>query len=217
MTETLPAESPYAPGPMPASASISCPSCQNPISAGPQFGPVARECPSCRKKPTVRVFPRLFVPEESKPAFGELSTDGDATCSFYPELKAEHVCEECGCFMSEKASISWGGKSLCLPCLHSLREKKGKDEFRASLKLYDNTALGLVVPFLAFFPLAFITLFTAPAALYYLIRYRKSSLGLVPRGPFRWWLALFFAIVVNGAWIFLIISWIGLIANGLSS
>ncbi len=204
--------------PPPPAVGLSCPHCRNPIPVALQTAeasPVA--CPTCRKTSTVRVFPRLHVADAPKSVQGTLSAEGDATCSFYPELKAEHVCDECGCFMSEKAAVNWGGKTLCLPCLHTLREKKGKGGYRASVRLYDNMALGLIVPFLLLFPLAFFTILTAPVALYYVIRYRKSSRGIVPRSSFRWWLALLLSLAVNGVWLFLIISWIGLLIENITS
>jgi hypothetical protein len=138
-----------------------------------------------------------------------MSGEGDAVCRFYPDMKADTICDECGCFLSEKAAAAWGGSTFCLPCLHLLREEKGKDDFLAKRALYDNTALGLVL-FLS--PLS---LFTAPVALYYLIRYRKSSRGIVPRGKFRWILALVLSVGFVSGWLFLLILWISAIGDSL--
>ena len=166
-------------------------------------------CPACRAPVYVSIYPRLRtgVDLNKGAANSHLSGEGDAVCRFYPELKAETVCDECGCFLSEKAAVTWSGRSFCMPCLHSLRENKGQDEFLAKRTLYDNTALGLVL-FLS--PLS---LFTAPVALYYLIRYRNSSRGMVPRGKFRWFLALILSIGFVLGWLFLLVLWIAAIAD----
>ena len=136
--------------------------------------------------------------------------EGDAVCQFYPELQAEAICDECGCLLSRKAAVDWGGRTFCLPCLHSLREGKQTDDFLARRTLYDNVALGLVL-FLA--PLSIIT---GPLAFYYVLRYRDASRGLVPRSRFRWWLALVLSVALTIGWVFLFILWIAMIVRAVS-
>lgn len=193
-------------------AHVACPKCHRALAdeiLQDHAEPLA--CPFCDSSLYARVYPRLRKQSggRANPA-AALSGDGDAVCRFYPELKAETVCDECGCFLSQKAAVSWGGRDLCMPCLHVLRETKGKDEFLAKRTLYDNTALGLIL-FLS--PLS---LFTAPIALYYLIRYRNSSRGIVPRTKFRWWLALILSVGFALAWLFLLVLWIAAIVDSVA-
>lgn len=192
--------------------SVACPKCYRVLPDGMLQGHAeAERCPSCRATLYVRSYPRLQKGFDSASSSTvALSGEGDAVCRFYPELKAEAVCEECGCFLSKKAAIVWSGRDLCMPCLHLLRETKGKDEFLAKRTLYDNTALALIL-FLS--PLS---LFTAPVALYYLIRYRKASRGIVPRGKFRWWLAMVLSVGAALGWLFLLILWIAAIVDSMS-
>jgi len=199
---------------MEAVAKVTCPKCRAVLPEEVlQHHSVSEQasCPACRAPVYVSAFPRLRSGEilNEKSGLNKVSEEGDAVCQFYPELKAETVCDECGCFMSSKASVTWGARVLCLPCLHQLREKKGDDEFLAKRTLYDNTALGLVL-FLS--PLS---LFTAPWALYYLIRYRNSSRGLVPRGKARWILALVLSLGFMLGWLLLLVLWIAAIADSL--
>lgn len=197
---------------MEATAKVACPRCYRALPDDllrnrSQGG----ACPNCRATVLVHAYPRLWKRFDSggDPGSGAVSEDGDAVCRFYPELKAETICEECGCLLSAQAAVNWGGRSYCLPCLHSLREEKGENEFLAKRIIYDNSALGLVL-FLA--PLS---LFTAPMALYYLIRYRDASRGMVPRGKFRWWAALVLSVGFSLGWLFVVVLWIAAIVESL--
>lgn len=192
---------------MEAVAQVNCPKCRSVLPDDVlQYHSDSdlASCPACRATVYAKVYPRLHVESIPKKDSGlnGVSEEGDAVCSFYPDLKAEAVCEECGCLLSEKASVIWSGNSFCMPCLHSLREKKGSDAFLSKRTLYDNSALGLVL-FLA--PLS---LFTAPMALYYLIRYRNSSRGIVPRGKGRWVLAMILSAGIMMGWLFLLVLWL---------
>ncbi len=155
---------------------------------------------------TLETFPRLRASEPSNSVEGRglQAREGEAVCQFYPELQAETVCEECGCFLSRKASVEWSGRTLCLPCLHNLREQKGADAFSSRRSLPDNVGIALVVFLLP------LTLFTGPYAIFYLLRHRKTPGSLVPRSRFRWWLALVLAILATTGWLVLFVIWIAM-------
>ena len=159
------------------------------------------------------VFPRLTALSrvDQKGGEGQRANDGEAVCQFYPELQADTVCDECGCFMSQKAAVTWSGRNLCLPCLHQLREAKSSDAFAAKRTLHDNVGLGLVVFLLP------LTLITGPIALFYLIRHRKAPGSLVPRSRLRWRLALSLAAATTVGWIFLFIVWISMIVRAITN
>lgn len=194
---------------MEAVVQVTCPKCHSVLPLDGESD--LATCPACRAPVYAKIYPRLRTGELSGKAVGTsgMSEEGDAVCSFYPELKAETVCEECGCLLSEKASVIWTGNSYCMPCLHLMREQKGKDGFLSKRILYDNTALGLVL-FLS--PLS---LFTAPLALYYLVRYRNSSRGIVPRGKARWVLALILSVGFMLGWLVLLLLWVSAITDSI--
>ena len=199
---------------MEAVVQVNCPKCHSVLPYEVLVSSSASElfpCPACRAPVYAKVYPRLVSGGISGKEVGKrgASEEGDAVCSFYPELKAETVCEECGCLLSEKASVIWSGNNFCMPCLHLLREKKEKDGFLSKRTIYDNLALGLVL-FLA--PLS---LFTAPMALYYLIRYRNSSRGIVPRGKARWVLALILCVGVMLVWLILLVLWLSAVTDSI--
>lgn len=163
---------------------LSCPKCHTAAPSPGRTGAHALLCPVCGTRWEARVFPRLLRPATRETPPGEKAEEGDAVCAFLPQLKAETVCDECGCFLSHKAAVARDGSTLCLPCLHQVREVRGLPPWRARTLLPDHLALSLVT-WLA--PLGF---FTAPLALYFLLRHRAEGSGLVPRGGGRWWTAL---------------------------
>ena len=191
---------------------MSCPKCRKDMTVVYSGNQIAQVCSVCAATLQFYLFPGLLRKADGEAdSTSMLSGSGDATCHFYPELKAEIVCDECGCFLSEKASIKWGSRDLCMPCLHNLREKKRSIDFQAKTKVYDNRALALVTWLAPF------TLFTAPIALFILIRHRKESLGFIPRSKARWWLAMVLSILWIVAWITGLVIWIALLVRGITS
>ena len=188
---------------------LQCPTCRASLNVNRSVDRVEVVCPVCSCQTSMVVFPRFFQ-EEPEISKDKIASESEAICSFYGELKAEKVCDECGCLMSLRASVNWGDHDYCLPCLYQLREEKKNASFVAQAKLYDNLALALVTW------LAPLSLFTAPVALFLLLRYRKGSQTFVSRSVFRWWLAL----LLSSAWILLwgaiIIIWISLILDEVS-
>ena len=104
---------------------IICPKCHVPVPAEPDQEDEER-CPSCRTVLSIQAFPRLGAADSGKRSLdGNHAAEGEAVCHFYPELQAETICDECGCFLSLKAAVDWNGRNICLPCLHKLRGEQG--------------------------------------------------------------------------------------------
>lgn len=188
---------------------ISCPKCQSEAPAPAQAGAAEMSCAVCGTRWEARIFPKLLNPSPPAVLAGETAEEGDAVCAFFPTLKAETVCDECGCLLSQRAAVSRAGTTLCLPCLHQAREGRGLPGWQAKRLLYDNLSLSLVT-WLA--PMGF---FTAPLALYFLLRHRKDDRGLVPRGSLRWWAALALAVFWVLVWGALLVVFTLLMARAL--
>ena len=192
-----------------ADFSLQCPTCRARLNVNRSVDRLEEKCPVCSSQISLAVFPRFFRDETEMPN-DRVASEDEAICSFYGKLKAEKVCDECGCLMSLRVSVNWGDRDYCLPCLYRLREEKKNASFVAQAKLYDNLALALVTWFAPF------SFFTAPVALFLLLRYRKRSQTFVSRSPLRWWLAF----LLSSAWILLwgaiIIIWISLVLNEVS-
>lgn len=193
----------------PPLSQVQCPRCRAFVRVEEDSNSTEVSCSVCNATVEISCYPRLFH-SPARDAKLSLSGDDEAKCSFYPELKAEKICEECGCFMSEKASIQWIGKDFCLPCLHRLREEEKATDFVASAKLYDKRALMLVTWMAPF------TLFTAPVALFLLLRFKNAPNGFTTRSKATWWVALLLSIVWLLGWTAVIVVWVSLILEGFS-
>lgn len=97
-----------------------------------------------------------------------------------------------------------------MPCLHHLREKKSDTDFQAKTVIHENRALALTLFLLP------LSLFTAPVAIFILLKHRKASASFIPRTRLRWWLALLVAAAITGLWVSIFIVWASLIAREFS-
>jgi len=190
----------------PAAGVLRCTGCRRAVATQELDETGFVTCPVCSASLRFTVFPRL------EGAFagagqGQMPGEDDATCTFYPELRAETICEECGCFLSTKAAVDWAGRSYCMPCLHHLREGTRSVDFQARTVLPENRALALTWFLL---PVSFLT---APIALFLLFRHRKASRSFVPRGRVGWWFALVSALLVTVCWTVLFAIWTILIVR----
>ena len=190
-------------------ATLQCPTCRNNLSVDQSTDRVSEDCPVCRSEVRMTMFPR-FYRDPPRQIDSTLASDDEAVCSFYPELRAEKVCDACGCLMSQKASVKWGDKDYCLPCLYRLREEKKDAAFVARARLYDNRALALVAWF------APLSLLTAPVALFLLLRHRKGNQSFVPRSAARWWLAFLLTVGWLIFWGVMLVIWLSLILEEFS-
>src|SRR6056297_3084160 len=139
-------------------ALLQCPNCRNVLTVNREVNSLEDQCPVCRSAVDIRVFPRLFR-EPIRRVGSRVADESESACTFFPELRAEKVCDACGCLMSEKATVTWGEDEVCMLCLHRLREEDKTLKFLPKANLDDNRALACVTL------LAPLSLLTAPVAL----------------------------------------------------
>jgi hypothetical protein len=138
----------------------------------------------------VTVFPAML-----RPSAGALpqpiQTDTEASCFYHPQNRAASPCEECGRFLCKLCEIPLGSKTVCPSCFASgARENKIQD-LDHKRTMYDSLALLLsTLPGLFVWP----ALFSAPAALFIVIRHWRAPSSLVPRTRIRYYLAALFAV-----------------------
>lgn len=160
-------------------------------------------CPACAVPLRVVVFPALFR-KISPGAGGEaVMVEGESSCFYHPQKKAQLPCDSCGRFLCALCDCELNGQHLCPACLEAGRTKgkiKGLDNQRTC---YDTIALALAVyPMLIFY----FTLITAPMALFIAIRYWKTPPSLVRRGKFRFVAAIIVASLQIACWAILFIT-----------
>jgi hypothetical protein len=125
--------------------------------------------------------------------------DLEAECFYHPGKKAVIHCATCGRFLCSLCDADMGGEHVCFSCLESGRKKHKRLDLEKQRTLWDNLALNLALYPLLFF---WITIVTAPAALYLSIRHYNSPSSIIPRTKIRYWLAGIFSTLQILGWVF---------------
>jgi hypothetical protein len=184
---------------MPAIAQpIACPKCKA-VLGSEFFNQTAwQACPSCTAELRVEVFPALF--REDKTTLAEsVMVEGEASCFYHPGKKAVVVCEACGRFLCALCDVDFNGRHLCPACLEAGRQKGKIAKLQNTRARHDRIAITLaVLPLLMFY----VTIFTAPAALFYAIWHWKSPGSIVPnRRRLNLVIAMVFASLEIAGWV----------------
>ncbi len=165
-------------GPLPT---LTCSACGRGLPV-PASGRGALSCPVCGAELEVELFPAFF----RRPAAAvnaEAVADGtEASCFFHPHKKAALPCDHCGRFLCPLYEVDLGGRRLCPTCIEAGRTSGRMEELVTRRILHDQTALSLAIYPMLFF---FVTLITAPIAIWMAIRHWNSPGSLVPRTRIR--------------------------------
>lgn len=145
-----------------------------------------------------------FFRSDNQLALGEyVQEQGQAECFYHPGKKAVVACTQCGRLLCALCEVPFDdGHSLCMNCLSASRAGAGKIRFDKSRMLYDNLAV-----YLAFFPLlfVFVTIVTAPAVIYIVLRYWNAPGSILPRTRIRFIIALIMAVIQLAGWVILLV------------
>lgn len=127
-----------------------------------------------------------------------LLMEDQASCFYHPAKKAVIPCEACGRFLCDLCTITFNHAHLCPACLETGRSKHKYKDLENHRILYDEIALGLALyPLLIFW----LTLFTAPTALFIAISKWNAPSSIVPRWRrFRFVSAILLAFLQLAGW-----------------
>jgi hypothetical protein len=160
------------------------------------------DCSLCGQRVEVRVFPSVQAKNEGAQPEAILGAE-EAGCYYHPRNRASVPCDGCGRFLCALCDLPLDGQHLCPHCVETgVRTKKlaAADTHRVH---YDSMALALATwPMLLFY----FSLFTAPIALYYVIRYWKQPQSLLPRTRIRFVLAALLALAQLVGWVVLAVT-----------
>lgn len=176
---------------------VLCPGCSIPLPAelintdGPQ------PCPSCRSRIIAVAFPALIRPIVHGQAAERVVMPDEAACFYHPAKKAAIPCGSCGRFLCALCDIAIEDRHICSGCLESGMDKGQLETLETSRVRYDSIALSVaVLPLLIFW----LTLITAPIALYYCIRYWNSPQSVVRSSKATFIVAALFAVLELIGW-----------------
>jgi len=175
---------------------ISCTKCHAPILVGYYNTRDLIRCPTCSVPIKIDVFPAFY--RRLQPGKeGEALIDDQASCFYHPQKKAVVPCDYCGRFLCALCEVELGAKHLCPACVETGRKKGRIVNLDRHRVLHDGVALRL-----ALFPMitVWLTIVTAPIAIYLSIRHWNSPMSAIGRTKVRFILA----IVISG---FQILAW----------
>jgi len=159
----------------------------------------------------VEVFPALL----SAPAIGRsgeaLVSEGESSCFYHPEKRAAAACENCGRFLCALCDVDLNGQHLCPACLQTGKRKGKLKQLENRQTRHDSMALTLAIaPML----IMWLTIATAPATIYIVIRYWNARSSILKRSRWRMVVAFIIAVLQIAAWIFFIYFFYRGIAKG---
>jgi hypothetical protein len=166
---------------------IVCPRCGVPLPNDVITGSAPLPCSHCQAEIKVEPFPALFRELEPGHSGEPLQTEDEASCYYHPEKKAVIACSICGRFLCSLCDLQLASQRLCPSCLEQGKRDGRLTQLVTQRTLRDQIALSLAVLPLLFF---WITIITAPMAIYLSIRNWKSPLSLLPRTRIRFILAI---------------------------
>ena len=173
---------------------ICCPKCKASLSDGIFNRPELTPCPSCGAPLMIEVFPALFRPAALGRDGERIIEEGEASCFYHPQKKAVLPCQCCGRFLCALCDCELRGDHFCPACLEAGRKKGKIKSLENQRTLYDSIALALAVFPILLLITVYFTFITAPAAMYYAIRYWNAPRSIIHRTKAR----LVVAIVLAG-------------------
>jgi hypothetical protein len=183
-----------------SSGAVVCPGCSRHLPPDYENADEFAPCPNCETRVRVVAFPALRR-IETAPALAATIEANDASCFYHPAKQAVIACETCGRFLCALCDIEVGETHRCPSCLESGKRKGTLEVMQSRRVLYDGLALSLAIMPLLFWPL---TIVTAPAAVFLVIRHWGTPLSILPRTRIRFLLAGLVALAQIGGWVALI-------------
>ncbi len=177
---------------------IACTKCEAALPPALYNAPEPGRCPGCGAVEEVEIFPAALCPPGPGSAGEAVLVDGEAGCFYHPAKKAVVPCESCGRFLCAVCDVEMNGRHLCPGCLESGKKKGQFKQLENRRTLYDSMALAL-----ALYPMIIIwlTIITAPIALYIAVRYWNAPLSVVRRSKWRAGLAITIALLQIVGWV----------------
>jgi len=181
----------------PSTGVVRCPSCEVALTRERLNRDAFSPCPTCGALLQVDTYPALDREIEEGKAGETLLVDDDASCFYHPAKKAVVACQGCGRFLCSLCDVELDGQHICPSCLEAGRFQEKPLSLQNKRILHEEIAMALAIfPALLIFP----TIVTAPATLFYVIRYWNRDPGILPKRRFKMVLAFILASLQVAAW-----------------
>jgi hypothetical protein len=184
-----------------SAVAVFCPRCLAPLQSTPPTPGERPQCPLCLSVFEIEIFPAFFHRPEQAQEAERVLLEGESTCFYHLDKKAVLPCHSCGRFLCALCDCELHGEHFCPSCLEA-GVKKGKIKSIESRRTrHDSIALTLALAPMLFF---YVTLVTAPATLFVVIRHWKTPLSIVRRTKVRFVIAAIVALLQIVGWIAII-------------
>jgi hypothetical protein len=181
-----------------SAVAVFCPRCMAPLKDIALAREEFARCPRCLSAIEMEIFPALFRPQAQTPEAERILIEGESTCFYHADRKALLPCHRCGRFLCALCDCELQGEHFCPSCLEA-GVTKGKIRSLENRRIrHDSIALILALAPMLFF---YITLVTAPATLYIVIRHWNTPLSVVRRTKVRFVIAAVVALLQIIGWI----------------
>jgi len=187
------------------SALVLCPKCSGSLPETLWNQSDLQACPGCESSLKIEVFPALLRQANQGKPGERVVAESEAGCFFHPQKKAVLSCENCGRFVCALCDMEMEGTHLCPACLESGARKGRIKSLQNEQMRYDKLAFALVFYPVALLVFFWFTIFTAPAAIFIVIRFWNAPMGLMQKGRGYLWAALIIGIIEIMAWIVILI------------
>jgi len=157
-------------------------------------------CSGCQAKTLAVAFPALLRGVASGKPGETLLVDTDASCFYHTQKKAEIACGNCGRFLCALCDVDLNGQHLCPPCIEAGKQKGKLEHLENRRVLYDNIAVSLALYPIIIFVIFYVSILTAPIALFVAIRYWNAPSSIIRRSKFRFILAIAIATLQLIGW-----------------
>ncbi len=177
---------------------LSCIKCKSPLRKEIINTDSLIACSSCSSLLRAEVFPAVYRSLPMGQSGETLQMNTEAGCFYHPGKKAVIPCSACGRFVCALCDVAFNGRHLCPACFEKGKSKRKIKSLENHRTCYDNIALMVATVPLLFY---FITLFTAPLAIYLTVRHWNTPTSIISRSRIRFILAFILAGLQIAAWI----------------
>lgn len=196
---------------------VPCSACHFPLEVAESGGWEERKCGICQTGQSVLVFPAIRGIAASPVAADATAEEGQATCFFHEGKPAVVPCGNCGRFLCDLCDLQIDKNHVCTLCVQAAREERPSSRAKPKIQVRDRIFLPQnMAVLLAFYsPATFFGLYlvflSAPAAIYYSIRYWNHGGGIQRRGQWRFVVSLVMGLIqiasIAGIVIMIVWAW----------
>ena len=177
---------------------LRCPKCSATLTPAAGKDETSVVCPGCDRLLDLVLFPALWQARGSGAAAEAILTADECPCFYHPGKRAVRACERCGRFLCALCEVDLAGEFLCPSCIQGGKRKGRLERLENERFRYDRVALALAVYPMIFF---YVTLITAPAAIFIALRFWRRPGGLVRSGKWFFVVALVLATLQLAGWV----------------